>query len=69
MEGAVVRSRRALRGREGAEHPRIAILGLLEARLQSFDVVVLGRPRRGRLAGGDRSRTVDEPARCAPPPG
>ena len=42
MEGAVVRSRRALRGRDGAEHPRVAILGLLEARLQSFDVVVLG---------------------------
>ena len=42
MAGAVVRSRRALRGREGAEHPRVAILGLLEARLQSFDVVVLG---------------------------
>ena len=42
MLGAVVRSRRALRGREGAEHPRIVILGLLEARLQSFDVLVLG---------------------------
>lgn len=42
MEGAVVRSRRALRGREGAEHPRVAILGLLEARLQSFDVLILG---------------------------
>jgi ATP-dependent helicase/nuclease subunit B len=42
MEGAVVRSRRALRGRDGAEHPRVVILGLLEARLQSFDTVVLG---------------------------
>lgn len=42
MEGAVVRSRRALRGRNGVEHPRIAILGLLEARLQSFELVVLG---------------------------
>ena len=42
MEGAVVRSRRALRGREGAEHPRVAILGLLEARLQSADMLVLG---------------------------
>ena len=42
MEGGVVRSRRALRGRNGAEHPRVAILGLLEARLQSFDLVVLG---------------------------
>lgn len=43
MEGAVVRGRRALRGRDGgAEHPRVLILGLLEARLQSFDLVVLG---------------------------
>ena len=42
LEGAVVRSRRALRGRDGHEHPRVAILGLLEARLQSFDVLVLG---------------------------
>ena len=42
MEGAVVRSRRALRGRDGAEHPRVAILGLLEARLQSADLMVLG---------------------------
>ncbi|MDT7950275.1 MAG: double-strand break repair protein AddB [Acetobacteraceae bacterium] len=42
MQGAVVRSRRALRGRNGVEHPRIVILGLLEARLQSFDLVVLG---------------------------
>ena len=42
MEGAVVRSRRALRGRDGAEHPRVEILGLLEARLQSADLIVLG---------------------------
>lgn len=42
LAGEVVRSRRALRGRNGAEHPRVAILGLLEARLQSFDVLVLG---------------------------
>ena len=42
MEGAVVRSRRALRGRPGTEHPRVQILGLLEARLQSFDLLVLG---------------------------
>ncbi len=42
MEGVVVRGRRALRGRDGAEHPRVLILGLLEARLQSFDLVVLG---------------------------
>ena len=57
-----MRSRRALRGRGGAEHPRVAILGLLEARLQSFDTRRAGRPGRGRLAAGDRSRPVDEPA-------
>ena len=42
LEGSVVRSRRALRGRGGFEHPRIFIWGLLEARLQSVDLVVLG---------------------------
>ncbi len=42
LEGVVVRGRRALRGRDGAEHPRVLILGLLEARLQSFDLVALG---------------------------
>ena len=42
LDGPVVRSRRALRGRTTVEHPRVAILGLLEARLQSFDLVVLG---------------------------
>jgi ATP-dependent helicase/nuclease subunit B len=42
LEGAVVRSRRALRGRDGFEHPRVFIWGLLEARLQSADVIVLG---------------------------
>ena len=42
LDGAVVRSRRALRGREGVEHPRLFIWGLLEARLQSTDVMVLG---------------------------
>ena len=42
LEGEVVRSRRALRGRSGTEHARIFIWGLLEARLQSVDVVVLG---------------------------
>jgi ATP-dependent helicase/nuclease subunit B len=42
LEGAVVRSRRALRGRGGFEHPRIFIWGMLEARLQSVDLVVLG---------------------------
>lgn len=42
LEGEVVRSRRALRGRSGVEHPRIFIWGLLEARLQSVDLIVLG---------------------------
>jgi ATP-dependent helicase/nuclease subunit B len=42
LQGLVVRSRRALRGRDGVEHPRIFIWGLLEARLQSVDLVVLG---------------------------
>ncbi len=43
LAGAVVRSRRALRGRaEAQEHPRVFIWGLLEARLQAVDVMVLG---------------------------
>ncbi len=43
LEGQMVRTRRALRGRDAAaEHPRIFIWGLLEARLQSVDLVVLG---------------------------
>jgi ATP-dependent helicase/nuclease subunit B len=42
LAGIAVHSRRALRGREGAEHPRVFIWGLLEARLQAVDVIVLG---------------------------
>ncbi len=43
LEGRVAHGRRALRGRDvTAEHPRVFIWGLLEARLQSVDVVVLG---------------------------
>ena len=44
MAGIAIRSRRALRGLpEGAaEHPRLFIWGLLEARLQTADLVVLG---------------------------
>jgi ATP-dependent helicase/nuclease subunit B len=42
LEGAAVRSRRALRGRDGTEHPRVFIWGLLEARLQTADLMVLG---------------------------
>src|ERR1019366_2418183 len=40
--GEVVRSRRAVRGLGGTEHPRVFIWGPLEARLQSVDVLVLG---------------------------
>jgi ATP-dependent helicase/nuclease subunit B len=47
LAGAVVRSRRALRGRSGTEHPRVFIWGLLEARLQTADVVVLGSLAEG----------------------
>ncbi len=42
LAGPVVRSRRALRGRDGVEHPRVFIWGLLEARLQRAEVIVLG---------------------------
>jgi ATP-dependent helicase/nuclease subunit B len=42
LAGVAVRSRRAMRGRDGVEHPRIFIWGLLEARLQAADVIVLG---------------------------
>jgi ATP-dependent helicase/nuclease subunit B len=44
LEGHVVRSRRATRGMGAgaALHPRISIWGLVEARLQSAEVVVLG---------------------------
>ncbi len=43
LEGIAVRSRRALRGRSAvSEHPRVFIWGLLEARLQSVETIVLG---------------------------
>ncbi len=43
LVGVAVRSRRALRGRSAQEeHPRILIWGLLEARLQSVGLAVLG---------------------------
>jgi ATP-dependent helicase/nuclease subunit B len=42
LAGPAIRTRRALRGRDGAEHPRVFIWGLLEARLQSADLIVLG---------------------------
>lgn len=42
LRGATVRTRRAIRGRDGIEHPRVFIWGPLEARLQSADVLILG---------------------------
>ena len=42
LAGIAVRSRRSLRGRGGTEHPRVFIWGLLEARLQTADLIVLG---------------------------
>jgi ATP-dependent helicase/nuclease subunit B len=42
LEDQVARGRRATRGRDGMEHPAITVWGLLEARLQSADVIVLG---------------------------
>jgi ATP-dependent helicase/nuclease subunit B len=42
LAGVAARSVRATRGRDGGPHPRVEILGLLEARLLAFDRVVLG---------------------------
>ncbi len=42
LAGVSVRSRRSMRGRGGREHPRVFIWGLLEARLQTADLIVLG---------------------------
>jgi ATP-dependent helicase/nuclease subunit B len=42
LQGVAARSIRAARGRDGGVHPRVEILGLLEARLLTFDRVVLG---------------------------
>jgi len=42
LEGPLAPGVRTMRGRKGGSHPRVQILGLLEARLQSFDRVVLG---------------------------
>ncbi|ONG56021.1 double-strand break repair protein AddB, partial [Pseudoroseomonas deserti] len=47
LEGPAAPSVRIGRGREHAQHPRIAILGLLEARLQDFDLAVLGSLEEG----------------------
>jgi ATP-dependent helicase/nuclease subunit B len=42
LEGAAAPSFRGSRGHEAGPHPRVEILGLLEARLLTFDRVVLG---------------------------
>ena len=47
LEGPAAPGVRIGRGREGGQHPRIAILGLLEARLQDFDLTVLGSLEEG----------------------
>ncbi len=53
LEGAVARGRRVLRGRpEGtSEHPRVAIWGLTEARLQRADTLVLAGLEEARWPG------------------
>jgi ATP-dependent helicase/nuclease subunit B len=47
LEGPLAPSIRISRGREGGRHPRVAILGLLEARLQHYDLAVLGALEEG----------------------
>ena len=47
LEGPLAPSVRAVRGRASDPHPRVAILGLLEARLGCFDRVVLGGLEEG----------------------
>ncbi|MFC3123625.1 double-strand break repair protein AddB [Pseudoroseomonas globiformis] len=47
LEGPVAPAIRMSRGKKGDRHPRIAILGLLEARLQDFDLAVLGSLEEG----------------------
>ncbi len=61
MAGQAVRSRRGLRGRDGTEHPRVFIWGLLEARLQTADCVVLGGLVEGVWPPIAEFRPVDEP--------
>ena len=61
LAGPVAPSLRASRGRGAAAHPRIAILGLLEARLQSFDRVVLGALEESVWPQATEPGPVDEP--------
>ena len=63
--GAAAPSLRGSRGRDGGAHPRVEILGLLEARLLSLRPRGARRAGRDGLAAGDRSRPLDEPADAA----
>ena len=66
LAGPVVRSRRALRGRDGAEHPRVFIWGLLEARLQRAELIVLGGLAEGVWpAAADPGPWMSRPMRRA----
>ncbi len=66
LAGVAVRSRRALRGRNGVEHPRVFIWGLLEARLQRADLVVLGGLAEGVWpAAADPGPWMSRPMRAA----
>ncbi|MBO1075172.1 double-strand break repair protein AddB [Roseomonas marmotae] len=47
LEGPLAPSVRISRGRAGGRHPRVAILGLLEARLLHHDLAVLGALEEG----------------------
>ncbi len=66
LAGAAIRSRRALRGRDGVEHPRVFIWGLLEARLQRADLLVLGGLAEGVWpAAADPGPWMSRPMRAA----
>ena len=74
LAGAMARTRRALRGMPGgipggmpgAEHPRVAILGLLEARLLSSEIIVLGGLAEGVWpAAADPGPWMSRPMRAA----
>jgi len=47
-------------------HPRLAIWGPLEARLQRADLLIPGRPERRKLAAFGGNRAVDQPADARP---
>ena len=57
LEGEVVRSRRALRGRDGTEHPRCSS-GTARGAAADCGRDGTGRPLRRRVAAGERTRRV-----------